>query len=203
MDKQIRMIKDWLGSGSINFFGPPFSGKDTQAKRLAELFDGVVVSGGDILRHSRDNSEIQKIMAEGGMIPPAVFLKIIPPFFEQAELAGKPLFLSSLGRLLEETTEVLKAARGSGHEMKAAILLQLPEASIWRHFENAKNLNDRGQRADDTKQALSIRLDQFKRTAPVIEYYKDQGLLSEVDDSQPVEEVTREILDTLTLRAES
>lgn len=201
MQSDIQTIAAWLGNGSINIFGPPFSGKDTQAKKLAETFDGVVVAGGDILRHDHGNSEVQRIMAEGGVIPSDMFLSIIPPFFERPDLSGKPLFLSSVGRLMEEVPTIVKATTDSGHPIRAVILLKLPEDKIWEHFEISKQLQDRGSRADDTSEALKIRIAEFNKTQPVIDYYSSENLLIEIDDSKNPDEVGELIIEALLVRA--
>lgn len=197
MNSKIQTIKDWLGTGSINFFGPPFSGKDTQAKRISDLLNGVVVSGGDILRHAKDNTELQKIMAEGGIIPSELFLSIIPPFFAHEDIANKPLLLSSVGRLTEEIATVVSATESSGHTIKAVVVLDLQEEDVWRHFTISQDLHDRGQRADDTQDALKTRLAEYAKTAPVIEYYAQHNLVLHIDDTKTVDEVTQEIIDAL------
>lgn len=194
---KIETIKRWLGSGSINFFGPPFSGKDTQAKQLADMCGGIVVSGGDILRHAHDNPELQTVMASGGIISSALFLSIIPPFFAYSDLADKPLFLSSVGRLPEEVPVVVGATRDSGHAIKAVIVLELPNAAVWRHFEIAQELHDRGDRADDNEEALKKRLDEYAKTIPVLDYYETEHLLVHIDDTKTVDEVSSEIIDAL------
>lgn len=198
---KLHTILSWLGTGSINLFGPPFSGKDTQAKQLAELFGGMVVSGGDILRHAKDNAELQRIMAAGDIIPPELFLSIIPPFFAHDDIANKPLFLSSVGRLIEELPVVVAAAKTSGHPIKAVILLDLPESGVWQHFEISQNLHDRGARADDTRESLTKRLDEYAKTKPVLDYYAAEGLLIHIDDTKTPEIVTTEIIDALYERA--
>jgi len=50
MNDEIKKIASWLGHGSINVIGCPFSGKDTQGEILVKLFNGVLIGGGDILR---------------------------------------------------------------------------------------------------------------------------------------------------------
>ncbi len=195
--EKINKIKSWLGTGSINFFGPPFSGKDTQAKRIAEMIDGVVVSGGDILRHAKDNIEVQNIMANGGIIPSDLFLSIIPPFFSHDDINDKPLLLSSVGRLMEEVPTVIKATNDSGHEIKAVIVLELTDKDVWRHYEISQSLNDRGQRADDTKNALKKRLTEYNKTKPVIDYYRSMSLVLDIDDTKDTDDVTVEIIDAL------
>ncbi len=79
MNNQQKTISDWLKTGSINIFGLPFAGKDTQGKILAEMFNGVVISGGDILRSNKDNQELQQIMASGQIIPSDLWEQIVVP----------------------------------------------------------------------------------------------------------------------------
>jgi adenylate kinase family enzyme len=78
-----------LGNGSINIFGMPFSGKDTQGSILAEYFGGVMISSGDILRHDHGNKQIQEIMAEGGIIPSELFEQIVLPFLSKIRIERK------------------------------------------------------------------------------------------------------------------
>lgn len=198
MDMQkIETIKQWLGSGSINFFGPPFSGKDTQAKRIADAIGGVVVSGGDILRHSQDDTELQRIMAAGGVVPPDMFLRIVPAFFSHDAIAGKPLLLSSVGRLIDEVPVIVDATNSTNHPIKAVIVLELGREDVLKHFEIAKQLGDRGQRADDTPEALNKRLVEYAKTEPVITYYRDHNHVLAIDDTKTPDEVTNEIVDAL------
>jgi adenylate kinase len=198
MDTQIQTIAEWLGTGSINIFGRPFAGKDTQGRIIADLFGGELISGGDILRSYHDQEMLKQIMASGELIPPDLFLSILVPFMAQPALSNKPLILSSIGRLEGEEQIILQATIDSNHPTLAVILLQLPEDRVWQHFEAAKTLNDRGARADDTSDVLKTRLHEFKtKTEPVIEFYRQNNLLIEIDGSLTREEVTNEILASL------
>ncbi len=196
-DHAISDLKTWLGQGSINFFGPPFSGKDTQANKVADVVGGIVVSGGDILRKAQDKPDIQAIMAAGGVIPSELFLGIIPPFFSSDSLHGKPLLLSSVGRLMDEVPTVESATAGSGHPIKAVVVLNLDEASVWRHFELSKQRQDRGARSDDTAEALHKRLEEYRRTQPVIEHYRAKGLVIDIDDAKDIDQVGEDIIQAL------
>ena len=51
MEEKLSIIKSWLGSGSINLFGLPMSGKDTQGIKLAEALDAKFLSSGMIIRN--------------------------------------------------------------------------------------------------------------------------------------------------------
>jgi adenylate kinase family enzyme len=136
-------------------------------------------------------------MANGGIIPSDLFLGIIPPFFSHDDINDKPLLLSSVGRLMEEVPTVIKATNDSGHEIKAVIVLELTDKDVWRHYEISQNLNDRGQRADDTENALKKRLTEYNKTKPVIDYYRSMSLVLDIDDTKDTDDVTVEIIDAL------
>lgn len=198
MDGRITTISTWLGEGSINIFGLPFAGKDTQGRKLADLFNGVLISGGDILRCYRDQSVINQVMASGGLIPSDLFMKIALPYLSRSEFGGKPLILSSIGRMHGEESITIKTAQRAHHPIKLAILLTITEKVVWQRFETVKHLRDRGQRNDDNRTALQTRLDEFEaKTKPVIEFYRSNNLLIEIDGEPTRGEVTNQILDSL------
>jgi adenylate kinase len=197
-------IKTWLGMGSINIFGLPFSGKDTQAHALAADLDAEVISGGDILRSHSDQTTIKKLMLTGELFPTDYYLGIITPFLSRQEYADMPLILSSVGRWHGEEEAIIKATTESGHPLKAVINLELDEAEVWRRFEASNKQKDRGFRHDDASQILEIRLNEFQtKTLPVIDFYRDKGLLIDVDGSKPAKIVTQEIVGRLALFAQT
>ncbi|MGH7249642.1 MAG: nucleoside monophosphate kinase [Minisyncoccia bacterium] len=198
MDAQIQKIKAWLGSGSINIFGRPFSGKDTQAHALTDSLGGVVIAGGAILRSYPDQEKIKELSATGELFPIDFYLKVILPFLCKPEFNGKPLILSSVGRWHGEEPAIMKATADSGHPTKAVILLSLTEDDVWQRQKQAAVNQDRGKRLDDTHAALDIRLDEFRnKTMPAIEFYRQKRLLVEVDGTKSRQQVTKEILDKL------
>lgn len=203
MDNQISVIKQWLGSGSINLFGRPFAGKDTQGNFLADKFGGVMLSGGDILRRTTDQ-QVQQIMAAGGIIPSEAWERIVPPFFADPKLSGQPLILSEVGRLKGEEQIIMRVCEASGHPQKAVIVLTLSEEEVWRRFEQSQVDKDRGERADDNRAVLQTRLEKYRdMVQPVIDYYASIGLLIEVDGTLTREQVTAAIMTALYTRATS
>ncbi len=196
------IIAAWLGTGSLNLFGRPFAGKDTQGKTLADQFKGILLSSGDILRHDHGNQEVQRIMAAGGIIPSDLFESIMLPYMARPDFANRPLILSEVGRVPGEDEAVMRAAEQSGHPLRAVIHLNLPETEVWRRFDAAMQTHDRGSRADDTKAVLQTRLDAYQqKVMPVIENYQKHGLLVEVDGTLPRAEVTAAILNALAQKA--
>lgn len=197
MEEHISSVKQWLGTGSINIFGLPFAGKDTQGKKLAELLSGSLISGGDILRHTT-NQKVLDIMAAGGIIPSDLFEEIVIPFFSRSDLVGKPLILSEVGRMLGEEQVILRATQQTGHTTKAVVLLSLDDDEVWRRFDASQITHDRGNRADDNKNVLQNRLDKFhSKVEPVLDVYRSLGLLIAIDGSLKPEQVTQEIFEQL------
>jgi adenylate kinase len=199
MDKdKIDAIKIWLGSDSINIFGTPFSGKDTQGKEIAKLLNAELIGSGDILRKNSSPEEIKDHMGSGLMFPTKEFRDLVLPYLTHTSLNGKPLVLSSIGRWYGEEKDVVKALEQAEHPTKAVIFLRLDEDEIWRRWETSQQLNDRGKRHDDHKESLLARLSEFRdKTIPVIDYYKNKGLIVEIDGNQAPTEVTNEIIEKL------
>ncbi len=196
---QVGQIKEWLGTGSINVFGLPFAGKDTQGERLAEMLGGALIGGGDILRHYHDQEKISAIVASGKLFPSELYMDIVTPYFAREEIKHQPLILSSVGRWHGEEQSILEASIESGHPMKAVVMLQLTEEEVWKRFRKAQETRDRGMRRDDNEESLRVRLDEFaEKTAPVLEFYRGKGLLVEVDGSLSRDEVTQAIFAGLT-----
>jgi adenylate kinase len=199
MNDRIKIISDWLKTGSIDIFGRPFSGKDTQARLLADLFNGVVIGGGDILRSHHDPKQIEQVLAGGGIVPSDFYIHLVLPYLSRPQFKPKPLLLSAVGRSHGEEPIILKATADSGHPIKAVISLQIDEAEVWRRFEAAKDKGDRGNRADDRRAVLRTRLKKYQdNTVPVIDFYRDKKMLIEVDGTLSREQVTDEILQGLT-----
>jgi adenylate kinase len=202
VDDQIKIVSDWLGAGSINLFGRPFCGKDTQGRVLADLLHGSLIAGGDILRSHHEPEKIEQILAGGGIIPSDFYLGMVLPYLSRPEFKGRPLLLSAVGRSHGEEETIMKAAADSGHPLKAVVVFQLSEEEVWRRHELAESQHDRGNRSDDRSEVLKTRLKKFQnQTLPAIEYYRDKGLLIEVDGAKTRQEVTDEILAGLADRA--
>lgn len=203
MEEKIQTIKNWLADGSINLFGHPFAGKDTQANRLAETFDGVMLSSGDLLRKAKDNQVIQDSMASGANIPSNLFFDAVLPHLKSGELKGKPLILSAVGRKnLEEAKGTLETLEKASHPQKAVVMLSLSDEEVWKRFRKSQEDGDRKGRADDNDEVIQNRLIKFKtEVQPVIDFYRHNGMLIEVDGIKTRDVVFNEIIDALYTKA--
>ena len=206
MEQEISSIKTWLKTGSINIFGLPMSGKDTNGIRLAEALGGKFLSSGMILREAeKTNTIVRDAMTAGLWTPTDQFYQIVLPYFGREDLADFPLILGGIGRWSGEEQTVMSAAASSGHPIKAAILLNISAADVRLRWEQSQILGDRGVRADDQDiKALESRIHEFNtKTMPVIQYYSEHGLLVPINADQSKEAVFTEILQKLSAFAKS
>lgn len=195
---ELSTIQKWLGTGAINIFGLPFAGKDTHGHKLAALFDASIMGGGDILRNSVIPPHVRELIDSGRLAPIDDYIRIVTPYLSRDEFADRPLILSSVGRWHGEEPGVMGAAEAAGHPIKAVVYLQVSEATAHERFLASREDEFRGVRTDDAEHIIETRFKEFNsKTLPVIEYYRDQGLLVEVDGNPPKDVVHQNILHKL------
>ena len=195
---KLAKIKTWLGTGSLNVFGLPMSGKDTVGERLAKDLGAKFLSSGIIIR-AFEAEQNQNMTGSGQLIPTNTFYDIILPYFSREEMKNDSLILSSVGRWSGEEDKIMEAARNGGHEIKAVVLLDLTEADVKNRFEAAKELNDRGERADDANlEIFETRIREFnEKTVPVLNHYDELKLLIKVPADGSRDEVYSSVIDKL------
>ena len=195
---KLAKIKAWLGTGSLNVFGLPMSGKDTVGERLAKDLDAKFLSSGIIIR-AFEAEQNQNMTGSGQLIPTNTFYDIILPYFSREEMKNDSLILSSVGRWSGEEDKIMEAAKNGGHEIKAVVLLDLTEADVKNRFEAAKELNDRGGRADDANlEIFETRIREFnEKTVPVLNHYDELKLLIRVTADGSRDEVYLSVIDKL------
>lgn len=204
MEQNISAIKNWLGTGSINIFGLPFSGKDTVGIRLAEDLGAKFLSSGLILRHAAEqDTDLAKEMKNGLLADTNKFMDTILPYLSLPALQGLPLVLSSVGRWEGEEYAVIEAAENANHPIKAVVLLNISEAEAKKRWGVAKTLADRGDREDDKESTvLDQRIEEFiQKTMPVIETYQKRGLLVSVPATADREAVYQKVVEELAVKA--
>lgn len=195
---KLAKIKAWLGTGSLNVFGLPMSGKDTVGERLAKDLGAKFLSSGIIIR-AFEAEQNQNMTGSGQLIPTNIFYDIILPYFSREEMKNDSLILSSVGRWAGEEDKIMEAAKNGGHEIKAVVLLDLTEVDVKNRFEAAKELNDRGGRADDASiEIFETRIREFnEKTVPVLNHYDELKLLIRVPADGSRDEVYSSVIDKL------
>ena len=197
-NEKLEKIKSWLGTGSLNIFGLPMSGKDTVGMRLAGDLQAKFLSSGIIIR-AYEAEQNEDMTGSGKLIPTNTFYDIILPYFSREEMKNDSLILSSVGRWAGEEDKIMEAAKNGGHEIKAVVLLDLTEVDVKNRFEAAKELNDRGGRADDASiEIFETRIREFnEKTVPVLNHYDELKLLIRVPADGSRNEVYSSVVDKL------
>ncbi len=206
----------------IVMLGPPGAGKGTQAKKIAQELDLVHVSTGDLFRENLKNETelgklAQQYMNEGELVPDNVTVRMVeerlsrPDCEVGAVLDGfprNPSQAKAFDGLLEELGGEVNVVphikvpdedlveRLSGRWMS-------PSGRVYHEKYNpptVKWIDDIDgsqlyQREDDKPETVRHRIEVYnEQTAPLIEYYKKQGVLVEIDGTQPIEDVTEDIM---------
>lgn len=182
---------------NLIILGPQGSGKGTQAKLIAEKYHITHVSSGSLLREfAKGTSEKAKLVADllttGALLPFDMVLEVAEPVILGAKsgfiLDGTPRDLMQ--------AEYLDWYLGErGITIDKVILLDIPrEVSLERLAKRAKIEN----RTDDTPQAIHERLDLYhEETLPVIDHYRKQGKLIEIDGTPDVDTIFSNIVSKL------
>ena len=203
MEEKIQYIKEWLGTGSVDIFGLPMSGKDTVGIKLAEALGARFLSSGMIIRAMEQETN-QHTTDNGFLTPTNLFYEWVLPYFDREDLKNSALVLSSVGRWSGEEDQVMEVAKDSGHAIKAAVLLNISEADVMLRMEAVKEAGAReGQemtkREDDrSREIFETRIKEFnEKTIPVIKHYQQLGLLVPVKADMTREEVFAELVEKL------
>ncbi len=175
--------------------GPPGAGKGTQAQVLGERLGVPAISTGEMLREAvADGSELGRkvkgIMASGALVDDDTMAEVVRERLAKADACGGFL-LDGYPRTLPQAETLAGILRQAGCELDAVLLVDVPEDELVRRTLL------RG-RADDQEAVIRERLRVYReKTAPLIGYYRERGLLREIDGNRPVEEVTSRLLGIL------
>jgi adenylate kinase len=180
---------------NLILFGPPAAGKGTQAKRLVEQRGMVQLSTGDMLREaiasgSKLGLECQAIMSRGELVSDAIVIALIEARLKEAEDAGGAIF-DGFPRTVPQAEALDEMLAKLGKKIDRVVRLKVDDDALMDRI--AKRYADQG-RPDDNPESFKVRLDAYNRnTAPLLPYYADKGLLTEVDGMGSIETVAASI----------
>ena len=209
----------------IVMLGPPGAGKGTQAKQLAQALDLVHVSTGDLFRENLKNETelgqlAQSYMNKGELVPDDVTIRMVeerlsrPDCDQGAVLDGfprTPAQADALEALLAKFDAGVKVVpyikvpdevlieRLSGRWMSTSgrvyHALYNPPMVKWIDDLDGSKLY---QREDDKPETVRHRIEVYReQTAPLIEYYRQKGLLVEIDGTQAIDDVTKDLMNAV------
>jgi adenylate kinase len=179
--------------------GAPGSGKGTQATRLTGHLQVPHISTGNLLRAevaagSKLGMAAKEVMARGELVSDEILLGMLEERFSRDDTRGG-FILDGYPRNLAQASALGELLVHIGQPMDAAVQLDVPQDLLVERI--AGRAREEG-RADDTPESVRTRLKVYEeQTAPVVDYYRQRGLLSVVDGVGEVDDVFARIIEAL------
>jgi len=221
------VIKFVPSSMRLIILGPPGAGKGTQAKAIAERFGIPQISTGEILRSAvRDGtpmgSRAKVFMDSGALVPDEVVVGIVCERLHQSDCRSG-FILDGFPRTVAQADALRKTLLQMNYPLQVVISLNVDEDALVERLTGRRTCRSCGmgyhvkfspaqqvnrcdacgaelfQRDDDREETIRHRLSVYReQTAPLIGYYSEQGLLSNVDGMDEVSVVQGVIFSILS-----
>jgi adenylate kinase len=177
-------------------FGPPGSGKGTQAARIEDEFHLTHLSTGDILRSevargTEIGKEAARIMSAGDLVPDDVIIRIVQGILRDPDVSSDVL-LDGFPRTLEQARALEQMLAQEGHRVDFVVALEVPESVLVDRILHRAAVEGR---ADDTREAIAERMHEYhKLTEAVLDRYRQKGVrVVAVEGTDGVDEVFERI----------
>jgi len=210
----------------IVLLGPPGAGKGTQAKLLQDRFGACQISTGDILRKAVAEKtplgeQAAQYLNRGALVPDDVIVNLVASRLKEKDC--EPGFiLDGFPRTIPQAESLDAILRREDIALNAALSVRVPHEVVIERLAGRRTCRNCGalshvafnppkkagvcdrcggevyQREDDREETIAHRLKVYaEQTAPLLEYYRRQGLLREVDGVGAVDDINARVLAAL------
>ena len=206
----------------IIMLGAPGAGKGTQAKKIAEVCNVPHISTGDIFRANIKNgtelgAKAKEYMDKGLLVPDELVCDLVVDRIQQSD-CEQGYILDGFPRTIPQAQALTNALNAIGQKMDYAINIEVPDENIIQRMSGRRACVGCGAtyhvvynptkvegicdacgealilRDDDKPETVKNRLDVYhEQTQPLIDYYKNEGILVEVDGTKNMDDVFTDI----------
>jgi adenylate kinase len=210
----------------VVLLGPPGAGKGTQAKLLQGEFQACQISTGDILRkavaeQSQLGKEASEYINRGALVPDSVMVKLVAERLKDND-CRKGFVLDGFPRTIPQAQSLEEILNKIGLVLDRVLLVEVPAKLIVERLAGRRTCRECGapyhrsfdppkqegvcdrcggellQRDDDREETVRARLDVYDaQTAPLVDYYRQRGILREIDGVGKVEDIQNRLIKAL------
>lgn len=185
--------------------GPPGAGKGTQARFVADHFGVPAISTGDIFRANVSQGtplgvEAKRYMDAGEYVPDEVTNRMVRNRIDETD-AARGFLLDGYPRTIAQVSELDEMIAFTGHRLDAVVVLSVDSEELVQRLLHRAQTDGR---ADDTEDVIRRRQEVYlEQTEPLIDVYRERGILVEVDGMGEVADVTARIFAALDAMPQS
>jgi adenylate kinase len=205
----------------VILLGLPGAGKGTQAERITAEYGIPHISTGDMFRAAIAAGtalglELKSYLDSGRLVPDDVTISVVRERLQQKD-TEKGFLLDGFPRTLGQAEALGSMLQEIHRELSAVLYIHVPQEVLLARLTGRRICKSCGatyhvvyqppkttgvcdkchgelyQRSDDTEAAVATRLEQYAQTAPLVDYYRERGLLRQVDGERPIDVVKDEI----------
>jgi len=214
----------------VVLLGPPGAGKGTQAEILSEKLGLAHVSSGDLFRENiKNQTELGKLaqtfMDRGDLVPDDLTIAMVRDRLGKPDCA-KGALLDGYPRTPAQAEALSKMLKDLGGKVDVVPYIRVDEEELVRRLSGRWTCRAEGhiyhevfnppkksgicdvdgselyQREDDKRETVQRRIHvYFEQTAPLIDYYRQEGNLVEVNGAQSIKVVTRDLIAAMPIKA--
>lgn len=220
----------WCEALRLIIFGPPGAGKGTQAKLLSERLGVPHIATGDMLREAVEaGTELGRLakqyMERGELVPDEVVIRMVEERLSRPD-CSRGFILDGFPRTVKQAEALEELLRRAGAKIDAAVNLEVGEEEVVRRISLRRTCKSCGavyhlifnppkqndvcdkcggplyQREDDREETVKRRLRVYRQqTEPLLEFYRQRGLLVNINGEGGIGQVFNDILKQIGWRA--